>query len=352
VNTKATIKKILFILLWICIGGGMLTLMVAAIGKKNRENCSGYSISIKGSREFLFVDENDIARLLTTALGTDIKGEKITDFNLKRLEQLLKDNVWIRDAEMWFDNNNLLHIAMYEREPVARIFTTTGHSFYIDSSETVLPLSEKMTARIPMFTGFPDKKIYNAEDSALLKDIKNIAMFVGSDDFWNSQLAQIDILSDKNYSTPVFDLSPVVGNHLIRFGDGKNIEKKFSRLMTFYKKVLAQQGMDAYRTIDVQYAGQVVGTRKGTEKNKVDTVMLKKNVEAMLKQVQKQYDSIAAIKPVIEKPIITGGSSEVSTKDGRATNPQSANPNAMKAQSLPGKNNEKPKAVMQKKSGG
>ena len=123
--------------------------------------------------------------------------------------------------------------------------------------------------------------------------------------------------------------------------------------MIFYKQVLAQKGFDAYSTIDVQYSGQVVGTKSGSNKNKVDTVMLKRRVDEMLKQMQKQYDSVAALKPIIEKPIISG--SQVSTTSLRATSAQRANPNTLKAESLPVNNepkpNEsKPRAVMPKKS--
>jgi hypothetical protein len=78
----------------------------------------------------------------------------------------------------------------------------------------------------------------------------------------------------------------------------------------------------------------------------VDTVALKKNIEKLLKEVQElQNDSLSKIKPVTEKPTIKSGSN-VSTNELRATSPQTTNPNAMKAQSLPDKNNEKPKAVM------
>ncbi len=183
----------------------------------------------------------------------------------------------------------------------------------------------------------------------LLTDVRNIAAYIKNDPFWMSQVAQIDITPERN-----FELSPVVGNHLIKLGDGKDLDKKFNRLMIFYKQVLAQKGFDSYSTIDVQYSGQVVGTRRGSEKNKVDTVMLKRKVDEMLKQVQKQYDSIAAITPIIEKPIISG--KQVSTNDLRATSTQSTNPNAMKAKSLPLKTNDpkpgnnKPRAVMPKKS--
>ena len=339
-NTKATIRKILIVMLWICIGSGMLSLLIAAIGKKNREDCTDYTIAIKGTEAKYFIDADDIRKLLRSGAGSEIKGKKIKEIDLKKLEQLLRNNVWIRKAEMWFDNRNVLHVEVYEREPVARIFTTTGNTFYIDSTMKRLPLSGKLSARVPVFTGFIDKKIYSAKDSLLLMDVKNIATYLKNHPFWESQVAQIDITPERN-----FELSPVVGNHLIKLGNAKDIEKKFDRLMIFYKQVLAQKGFDSYSLIDVQYTGQIVGTKRGSDKNRVDTVMLKKRVDEMLKQMQKQYDSIAALKPITEKPTISG--SQESTNELRATSTQSTNPNALKTESLPSKN--KLKAVMPKK---
>jgi cell division protein FtsQ len=335
-------------MLWVCIGGGMLSLLIAAIGKKNREDCTDYTIAIKSSSNNFFINADDIKKLLISDSGSELKGKKMSEINLKKLEQLLRDNIWIRKAEMWFDNKNVLHVEVYEREPIVRIFTTTGNSFYIDSTERKIPLSDRMSARVPVFTGFPDKKVYSAKDSLLFTDVKNVAIYIKNDPFWMSQVAQVDITVDRN-----FELSPVVGNHLIKLGNGKDIEKKFNRLMIFYKEVLAQKGFDAYSIIDVQYSGQVVGTRRGTDKSKTDTVMLKRRVNEMLKQMQKQYDSVAALTPITEKPIISG--SQVSTSSLRATKSQPTNPNALKAESLPFKNDNKPdeskpRAVMPKKT--
>jgi cell division protein FtsQ len=336
-------------MLWVCIGGGLLSLLIAAIGKKNREDCTDYTITIKGSEQNFFIDADDIIKLIKSGAGSEIKGKKIAEINLKKLEQLLRANVWIRKAEMWFDNRNVLHVEIYEREPIARIFTTAGNTFYIDSTEKKLPLSDRLSARVPVFTGYIDKKVYSAKDSLLLNDIKNVATYIKNDPFWMSQIAQIDITPEKS-----FELSPVVGNHLIKLGNGKDLERKFNRLMIFYKQVLAQKGFDSYSSIDVQYSGQIIGTRRGTDKSKVDTVMLKRRVDEMLKQMKKQYDNVAVLKPITEKPTISG--QQVSTNDLRATSPQSTNPNALKAESLPFKNenkpneNERPKAVMKKKS--
>ena len=348
-NTKATIKKILFVMLWVCIGGGMLSLLIAAIGKKNREDCTDYTIAIKGSAEKFFINADDIRKILRSGAGSELKRKKISEIDLKKLERLLRDNIWIRKAEMWFDNKSVLHVEVYEREPIARIFTNAGNSFYIDSTERKIPLSDRMSARVPVFTGFPDKKVYSAKDSLLFTDVKNVAIYIKNDPFWMSQVTQVNITADRN-----FELSPVVGNHLVKLGNGKDIEKKFNRLMIFYKQVLAQKGFDSYSTIDVQYTGQVVGTKRGTGKSKVDTVLLKRRVDEMLKQMQKQYDSVAALKPITEKPTISG--SQVSTTGLRATNSQPTNPNALKAESLPSKNENKtdknrPRAVMPKKEG-
>ena len=74
---------------------------------------------------------------------------------------------------------------------------------------------------------------------------------------------------------------PVVGNHLVKLGNGENIDEKFQRLMVFYKQVLSKTGFDKYKVIDVQYKGQVVAS-KYAGNAKVDSVQLRKNVEKLL----------------------------------------------------------------------
>ena len=54
--------------------------------------------------------------------------------DLASMENELQKSQWIKNAELFFDNNNVLQVRITEREPVARIFTTSGSSFYIDSS--------------------------------------------------------------------------------------------------------------------------------------------------------------------------------------------------------------------------
>jgi len=356
-NTKATIRKILFVMLWISIGGGMLTLLIAAIGKKNKDVCSSYTINIKSNQDNFFIDVKDISKLLISAVGQDLKGEKITDINLRQLEQLLKDNVWIRNAEMWFDNRNVLHVSVGQREPIARIFTTTGSTFYIDSAKVRIPLSDKMSARVPVFTNFPDNQPMKKKDSILLNDIKQTAVYINNDSFWKSQVAQLDINEQQN-----FEMIPVVGNHIVRLGDGKNINKKFNRLMSFYNQVMNKTGFDAYSIIDVQYEGQVIGTKRGLEKNKGNSIFIQqKQADDLINNTEPAENEIAEKKVSdlkitetnqvkTESPQIKKDSIKKNITSLRATSTHTANPNIVKTVSLPDSTERKPKAIMPKKN--
>ncbi len=330
-NAKTTIRKVLFVAVWVCIGGGMLTLLLAAISKKNKGQCKAYTILLKGAKNNLFIDQKDVEQLLVKATKGNLKGQPIASFNLHELEQMLEHNTWIDEAELYFDNRNVLHITVTEKEPVARVFTTTGNSFYIDSLGRKMPLSDKLSARVPVFTGFPEKKILTATDSVLLNDIRVTSNFIINDSFWMAQVAQIDITPERN-----FEMVPVVGNHLVKLGNGENIDKKFHRLMVFYKQVLSKTGFDKYKVIDVQYKGQVVVSEYAGNA-KVDSVQLKRNVEKLLRQsIEAERDTVVkAMPPIVKLEADTEPATDPTLQEAKNINPEKrSSPNPLKP-SLP-----------------
>ena len=255
---KFTIRKILFATLWVVIGAGSVILLVASIGIKDAKRCKGIEINIKGVGNNYFVDKNDILNSIRAIEKKNPVGKAIGSFNLKRMETELEKDVWVKDAELFFDNNEMLQVNVYEREPVARIFTTEGTTFYIDHELTMLPLSEKFSARIPVFTNFPsDKKVLSKADSSLLRDIKAISLAIQKDSFRMAMIEQVDITSQR-----IFEMIPKIGNQLIVFGDAGDAEEKFTRLQLFYKEVMAKAGLSIYSQINVQYKNQVVAKRK------------------------------------------------------------------------------------------
>ncbi len=309
-NAKTTIRKVLFITVWMCIGGIMFTLLLAAISKKNKGQCKDYHITIKGAYNNFFIDKKDVEQLLMNTAKGNIKGRPVASFNLHELEQVLEQNTWIDDAELYFDNRDILHVTVIEKEPVARIFTTEGNSFYIDSLGRKMPLSDKLSARVPVFTNFPDKKRMSGKDSLLLNDVKVTANFIFNDPFWMSQVAQIDITAERK-----FEMVPVIGNHLVKLGNGENIAQKFYRLRVFYKQVLSKTGFDKYKVINVQYKGQIVASNY-TGDAKVDTVRVRKNVEKLLQQSRDtQNDTVIRAMPVTGKYTIEVDSASAPVTD-------------------------------------
>ena len=288
--TGSHIGKVLTTVFWTFAGAGVLVLLVAAIRYRNSNTCKGWHITIDaGSHPNKFIDRKGITDLLVAAGADEHQGRPIQSFDLRRLESALRKDIWIKDAQLFFDNNGILQVRVAERIPIARIFTRDGNSFYVDSMGVTLPLQAGFAARLPVFTDYPAPRFsIRGQDSALSAGILQLSVFLRKDPFWMNQIAQVDITPQKD-----FELDPSIGDHRIGFGDGSDIEGKFHRLYLFYSEVLARVGMDKYDHIDVSYAGQVVGRRKGLSQNRIDSLRGIDNIRQMIRSAQQlQPDTI------------------------------------------------------------
>jgi cell division protein FtsQ len=328
---KVNIKRIISFTMWCTLGAGVVVLLVAAIGYRNGKTCKGYKIEIAGATGTLFIDKKEILELLAGSGAGKIQNIPVAHFDLRRMEAVLEKNVWIKDAELFFDNNEILRVNVIEREPIARVFTREGNSFYMDSGGVQLPLSDRLTTKLPVFTDYPSAKLRNhGSDSLLTVQMRQLSKFLRSDSFWMAQIAQLDITSDKR-----FELVPTVGNHVIGFGDGSDYLAKFHRLFVFYKEVLSKTGFDKYSRVDVAYAGQVIGTHKGSEGSRMDSLQGMRNIQQLIRSAQQlQSDTVHQrdMRP-LEKPTLTeqtltnydlipaGGDSVHTTSPSTTSNP-------------------------------
>jgi len=259
------------------IGGGMIALLVAAVSRKNEDVCKGYEIRIHGASEQLFLEKADIIEML--AANSSIQGVPVAELDLRKMEERLKRHAWIRSAQLFVDNKSILRINVEEREPIARIFTAGGGSYYIDSACEQLPLTDKLAVRLPVFTNVPDKQ--------LLRQIKNISEYIGKNAFWSAQIAQVDVTPQRN-----FEMMSEVGNHIIEFGDGNNVEDKFNRLMVFYKQVMSRSGLSSYERVSVEFERQIVGKKKELRLSRYDSLMAVKKIQQLIMAAQKMPDTL------------------------------------------------------------
>ena len=355
---KRPIYRYLFFAAWIVVLGGITTLVVAANGKAGNRTCQGVNVIINQDGDRIFIQKNDILRTIDkTAKGSIVK-KPIANISLGDLEKSLEKNAWVRDAELYFDTRNILHVSISERQPIARVFTNSGNSFYIDITGHQLPLLETYTAKLPVVTGFTAAKRLNAKDSVTVQGLKRVVNFISSDPFWNAQIGQVDITPEGK-----FELVPVIGSHIIKLGFAENIQSKLENLMVFYKQVLPKAGLAKYSALDVQFAEQVVAVRKGPT-SIVDSLQLQKNIEELMKkkaaeqepddivaavavkETTNHYDSINVETPIKEKTVAvkTSVNPHPTPKKTAIQKSNPVKPNKKQKSTV-----QKPKAVMSRK---
>lgn len=270
-------------MLWIAFCSGLLILLVAAVEKKDHKTCTGVDITIAGVGDVDFLDRKEVLELLSSGKEGKLEGRPLSSFHLQQLEEKLERNIWVRNAELFFDNNQVLNVRIAEREPIARVFTVMGSSFYIDSSRKALPISDRMDLRLPVFTAFPAEKTtgLNQHTREILNGVQRLSLFLLQDTSWMAQIKQVAVTPDGG-----FELLPVSEKYIIEFGTAENYENKFNRLSLFNKQILSKVGLDKYNRIDVRFDKQVVAGRNGSSA-KMDSLQTIKNIQKMIADATK-----------------------------------------------------------------
>lgn len=317
---------------------GITTLLVAANSKQTKHVCQNILIGIKGNEGKFYVEKEDVLNLMETTTSNALLQKAISNINLSALETELKTNPWIKAAELYFDSKDALHVFVEQREPIARVFSTEGHSFYIDSSGNRMPLLDKISIRVPVFTGFVSQKKLRARDSLLLEQVKQVAQFIYGNKFWNAQVGQIDITPERK-----FELIPVIGNHIIKLGEGENIEDKLNKLYVFYKQVMSKVGFNKYAALDVQFNGQVIAVKKEPA-SPVDSIQLQKNIEELMNRASMQSIDADMLPDQSLNIIKTDSTVSTTVTQNSVSTKTNPNPSTVLKQSIPnsvGKNTAK-----------
>lgn len=253
-------QTILVRVLWSIAGAALIVLFVIAWKAKEEKKYNSIQIELVGENtSALFMDEKEILQIIHEQ-GVK-EGQSVGELNLNTLEKYLHTIRWVKNVELFLDNAQVLQVKIEQRIPIARIFTASGNSFYIDKDGLQLPLKQLTVLRLPVFTNFPsDQQNLSKPDSLLLNDILHFTKAVQNDSFFLAQTAQVNIAVNGD-----FELVPSVGDHLVLIGSVENIEDKLNRLYTFYKKVWVQSGLNAYQVIDCRFDNQIVALKKGMQ---------------------------------------------------------------------------------------
>jgi len=248
------VKKILIILGWLCLVGGIGFTIYYAYMQRESVRCQEIVVNINPNSP-RFMDEAEIADMIEKS-GEPIIGNRLSAININLLETRLSTTSSLSNVQIFkkVESKGLsfkgkLIISVDERTPVLRIKDST-EDYYLDMDGNKIPTSLKYVERILIVSG----TIPNPETQ---KSLLKMADFVNKDDFWKAQIEQVFVQANGELL-----LLPQVGDYLIEFGTPDDCEVKFRNLKAVYQQGFKNLGWNKYRTISVKYRNQVVCTKK------------------------------------------------------------------------------------------
>ncbi len=258
---KINWRAILFGFLWLISLSGLVTLMSFIEIKKSTLKCRDIKVFLPG--QFNFIERDEVDRILMENGGAML-GMDMNDINIHKLENALKANPFIEFAKVYADMTGVIHVQIRQREPVLRIVNMANLHFYIDGNGNKIPLSDNYTAKVLVASGLFEEDFSGRVDTLktkMARDLFNTALYIRRDTLWDNQIEQlfVDLKGD-------IEMVPRVGSHKIILGSADSLQIKFRNLLVFYKKAIPKVGWDAYKTINLKYANQIV-----CEKNIIDT---------------------------------------------------------------------------------
>lgn len=233
---------------------GYLVYVAIDMSKGDPEQlCTGVTLKLLNPSSYNYIDNSEIERVLS-AEGVHPKGCKIQQVDTKRIEALLEANDFIAEVECYKTSAGKLNIEVVQRIPVIYVLPDGDRGYYLDRSGSVIPPSIYRT-NIVAATG--------TIDSEWAKEyLTEFGSFIMDNEFWNSQIEQIYVCRKRDIPEPCIELIPRVGDHRIILGTIDGYESKLRRLKVFYDKAIKSTGWGRYKTISLQYDGQVICEKK------------------------------------------------------------------------------------------
>lgn len=202
------------------------------------------------------ISEGDVRTAMLRTFDSDLKHYRLDEIDVTRVETLLEDDPFVKNAEVYVDQHNILRIKVEQREPVLRVFDNNGNNYYLDENGVKMPPSKNFAARALVATGniSPYQTDFiTRRKSSTLKDLFKLAQALKSDEFLSGFIQQIHVTNGGE-----FVMTPLIGDQQIILGSVRRLDDKFRRLKIFYKEGMPSAGWRKYRSVNLKFNGQIV----------------------------------------------------------------------------------------------
>ena len=215
-------------------------LFYSTISVNNLRDISKTDIYIHNSNN-LFITKDSIKSAVTKIITT--KNIHKSSVHLKALEFELNKIELVRKSDVFIDVNGTMIIDIEQRKPIARFIDNKS---YLDEDGLVMPKSKYYSARVPVIKGYA-----NTQDQLDL--IYKLSNYIKDDKFLSQSATEILIDSNSNFSIKLRDY-----RFKILIGQLNNLDLKIKNFKAFYINASANQILNKYSVINLQFDNQVV----------------------------------------------------------------------------------------------
>jgi len=205
------------------------------------------NINVVNHKNLSFVQNETINQILKRN-NFEFDEHVIESIAKLKIEEVLLENPYIKDVEVFSDFNGGLHIDIHQKAPYLRIDKPSS-SYYLDQNGKHIPLSDQFTAHVPMF--------HVENDSLNDETLYNFYKMVEKRPLLKSQVVDVYVNSFEEYT-----FVPQFGNFVVELGDLDDLEEKFIKFEHTMKFILKNEGWEKYKTINLAFKDQVVCTKK------------------------------------------------------------------------------------------
>lgn len=248
---KWRLKKPFTIVLW----GVILLGFIGFIEFKAEEKAyTGLEIYVEGISNVYFVDDKEVEVLLKNAFPALVKSGPLEGISLDELEKKVEAHPFVKNAEVFMDLKGKVMVKISQHIPMARIVRPLAADGYISTEGKILPTSSKYTSRVLVVEGRKAADLLQQKDlSASHPDLLELIHFIHRDKFWRAQISALEL--ERNGDINMYQQ---VGKQTIEFGKPVEIEEKFKKINTYYKKILPQKGWNTYSRVNVKFKDQII----------------------------------------------------------------------------------------------
>lgn len=245
-------KTILIIVIGLATGAGLIGF---ASSEHDGKICNDVIVTIDNQLNNHYIDELDVLQLVNDNGATAIIGESYGRINIRSIEERVKNEPYIRDAQLFRDHSGNLVVNVEQRRPVARIIRSDGPDAYIADDGALLPVSDKFSSRVVLISGNGMKALSESESLTEGEDnsLFELINYINHDEFLKAQIAQIHF---KNENEII--LYPQMTKQFIEFGGIEDMDAKFKKLMIFYEQILPRKGWNVYKKVNLKYKDQII----------------------------------------------------------------------------------------------